>query len=62
MYIFYSLCGSVFWNRFLAILLPHRIDSKVEKIVYWMPEILFAAEIPFRGLDGGMPQQKLNLL
>ena len=27
-----------------------------------MSEILFAAQIAFRGLDGGMPQQELNLL
>ena len=27
-----------------------------------MSEILFAAEIAFRCLDGGMPQQELNLL
>ena len=27
-----------------------------------MPEILFAAEITFRRLDGCMPQQELNLL
>jgi hypothetical protein len=62
MYLFCSLCGPVCWNRFLAFLLPHRIRSEVEKIVYWMPEILFAAEIAFCGLEGGMPQQKLNLL
>jgi integrase len=41
-------------------LLP--IRSEVEKVVYWMPEILFAAEIAFRGLHGCMPEQKLNLL
>ncbi len=33
----------VFWNGFLAFLLPHRIHSEVEKIVDWVPEILFAA-------------------
>ena len=38
------------------------IRSEIEKVVYWMPEILFAAEITFCGLDGCMPQQKLNLL
>jgi len=42
--------------------LPLRIRSEVEKVVYRMPEILFAAEIAFRGLDRGMPQQELNLL
>jgi hypothetical protein len=39
-----------------------RIRSEVEKIVYWMSEILFAPEIAFRGLDRCVPQQKLNLL
>src|SRR5512142_886615 len=62
MYTFYRLYGPVCWNTFLAFLLPHRFHSEVEKIVYWMPEILFAAEIAFHGLDGCMPQQKLNLL
>jgi len=33
-----------------------------KKIVYRVSEILFAAEIAFRRLDGGMPQQELNLL
>ena len=41
-------------------LLP--IRSEVEKVVHGMPEILFAAEIAFRGLDGCMPEQELNLL
>ena len=35
-----------------------RVRSEVEKIVHWMPEILFAAEIVFRGLDGCMPEQR----
>ena len=38
------------------------VRSEVEKIVHWMPEILFAAEIVFRRLDGNMPQQELDLL
>jgi len=42
------------------LLLP--IRSEVEKVVHWMPEILFAAEIAFRGLHRCMPEQKLNLL
>jgi len=33
-----------------------------KKVVHWMPEILFAAEIAFRRLDRCMPQQELNLL
>jgi hypothetical protein len=42
------------------LLLP--IRSELEKVVHWMPEILFAAEIALRGLHGCMPQQELNLL
>jgi hypothetical protein len=38
------------------------ICSEVEKIVYWMSEILFATEITFRGLHRCVPQEKLNLL
>jgi len=38
------------------------VRSKVKKIVYRVSEILFAAEIAFRRLDGCMPQQELNLL
>ena len=34
----------------------------VEQIVDWMSEILFTAEVAFRGLDGRMSQQELNLL
>lgn len=44
----------------LRLLLP--IGSEVDKIVHWMSQILFAAEITFRGLDRGVPQQELNLL
>ena len=36
------------------LLLPIRSD--VEKVVHWMSEILFAAEIAFRCLDGCMAQ------
>jgi hypothetical protein len=59
---FYSFTGPVRRHRFhmLCLLLP--IGSEVDKIVYWMPEILFAAEITFRGLDRCVPQQELNLL
>ena len=38
------------------------VHSEVEKIVHWMPEILFAAEIALRGLDRCMSEQELNLL
>jgi hypothetical protein len=36
--------------------------SEVEKIVHRVTEILFAAEIAFRRLNGCMAQQELNLL
>jgi hypothetical protein len=38
------------------------IHSEIEKVVHWMPEILLAAEIAFRGLHRCMPEQELNLL
>ena len=38
------------------------VCSQVKEIVYRMSEILFAAEIAFRRLHGGMTQQELNLL
>jgi hypothetical protein len=57
---FYSFTGRQ--CRFLMFGLLLCVRSEVEKIVHWMPEILFAAEIAFRGLDGCVPEQKLNLL
>jgi hypothetical protein len=38
------------------------VCSEVKKVVHRMSEILFAAQIAFRRLDGCMPKQKLNLL
>ena len=60
--LFYSFAGLVRRNRFHMFRLPLPIRSEVEKVVYWMPEILFAAEIAFRRLDRCMSQQELNLL
>jgi hypothetical protein len=60
--LFYSITGPDRRNRFILFRLLLRIDSEVEKIVHRMPEILFAAEIAFRGLHGCMPEQELNLL
>ena len=55
-----------FGGRFAATdsscFLAAAVRSEVEKIVHWMPEILFAAEIAFRRLHGCMPEQELNLL
>jgi hypothetical protein len=60
--LFYSFTGLLRRDRFLMLRLLLRVRSEVEKIVYWMPEILFATEIAFRGLHGCMPEQELNLL
>ena len=38
------------------------VCSEVKKIVHWVSEILFAAEIAFRCLHRCVPEQKLNLL
>ena len=48
--LFYSFAVLVRRGRFrmFSLLLP--IRSEVEEVVHWMPEILFAAEIAFRGL------------
>jgi hypothetical protein len=58
----YSFAGPVRRDTFVMFRLLLRVRSEVKKIVYWMPEILFAAEIAFRGLDRWMPEQELNLL
>jgi hypothetical protein len=60
--LFYSFAGPVRPDRFHLFRLLLRIRSEVEKVVHGMPEILFAAEIAFRGLHGCMPEQELNLL
>ena len=36
--------------------------SQVEAIVHGASKVLFAAEVPFRGLYRCMPEQELNLL
>jgi hypothetical protein len=60
--LFYSFAGPIRRDRFLMFGLLHCVRSEVEKVVHWMPQILFAAEIAFRGLHGCMPEQELNLL
>ena len=60
--LFDSVAGPLRENGFLVFRLLLRICFEVEKIVHRMPEILFAAEIPFRGLDRCMSEQELNLL
>ena len=60
--LFYSFAGPGCRDRFIKFFLLLPLRSEVEKVVHWMPEILFAAEIAFRGLDRCMPEQELNLL
>jgi len=43
--LFYSFTGCGRRSRFIKFRRLLRVDSEVEKIVHWMPEILFAAEI-----------------
>ncbi len=59
--LFYSFAGHVCRTRVLMLGLLLGIHSEVEQVVYWMTEILFAAEIVFRGLHRCVSQQKLNL-
>ena len=66
---FYPFPGCFFYRggrfhrgRFSIVFMRPSVVSEVKKIIYRMSEILFAAEIAFRGLHGGMPEQKLNLL
>ena len=59
--LFYGV-GGFHWGRFTIVFMRPPVRSEIKKVVYWMSEILFAAEIAFRRLDGCVPQQKLNLL
>jgi hypothetical protein len=60
-WLFYSFDGAVRRRRLLALRRLQRVCSEVEKIVHRMTEVLFAAEVSFRGLHRCMPEQKLNL-
>jgi hypothetical protein len=59
--LFYRVAG-FHRGRFIIVFMRPPGRSEVEKIVHRMSEILFAAEIAFRGLHGCMPQQELDLL
>jgi hypothetical protein len=59
--LFYRV-GRFHWGGFIIVVLPPPVRSEVKKVVHWMSEILFAAEIAFCRLDGCVPQQELNLL
>jgi hypothetical protein len=58
---FYS-AGRFYCGGFIIVFLRPPLRSQVKKVVHWVSEILFAAEVAFRCLDGCVPQQELNLL
>ena len=49
-------------DGFIIVFMQPPVFCEVKKIVDRVSEILFAAEIAFRRLNGCMPQQELNLL
>lgn len=49
-------------DGFIIVFMQPPVLCEVKKIVDRVSEILFAAEIAFRRLNGCMPQQELNLL
>jgi hypothetical protein len=59
---FYSFADRGRLDRVILLRLLPRVHSEIEKIIHWMPEILLAAEIAFRGLDRCVTEQELNLL
>src|ERR1039458_3241913 len=59
---FFHRVGGFHRGRFTIVFMRPPLRSQLKKVVHWMSEILFAAEIAFRRLDGCMPQQELNLL
>src|SRR2546425_9576657 len=59
--LFYRV-GRFHCGGFIIVFLRPPLRSELKKVVHWMSEILFAAEIAFRGLERCMPQQELNLL
>ena len=59
--LFYRVRRS-YCSGFIIVFLRPPVRSEVKKIIYRMSEILFAAQIAFRCLDGCVPQQELDLL
>jgi len=53
---FYGVAGLGCRDRFITFRLLLPVHSEVEKIVHWMPEVLFATEIAFRGLNRCVPE------
>jgi len=54
-YLFYRV-GGFHCGRFTIVFRRPPVRSEIKKIVYRMSEILFAAKIAFRRLDGRMTQ------
>ena len=54
--------GGAFTGRIHHRFPASRVRAEIEQVVYRMAQILFATEIAFRCLDGGMAQQELYLL
>ena len=66
---FYRLPRCLFYRverfqraRFTIVFMRPPVPSEIKKVVYRMSEILLAAQITFRCLDGCMAQQELSLL
>ena len=59
--LFYRV-GRFHCGGFIIVFLRPSLRSQLKEVVHWMSEILFAAQIAFRCLDGCMPEQELNLL
>ena len=53
--LFYRV-GGFHGDGFSIVLLRPSVRSEVKKVVHRMSEILFAAQIAFRCLDGRMPE------
>jgi hypothetical protein len=53
---FYRVASPGLRDRFFTFRLLLCVHSEVEKIVHWMPEILLAAKIAFRGLHRCVPE------
>jgi hypothetical protein len=53
--LFYRV-GAFHCGRFTTVIMRLLARSEIKKVVHRMSEILFAAEIAFRRLDGCMPQ------
>jgi hypothetical protein len=60
--LFYRFADPGLRQRFLTLRRLLRARSEVEKIVHWMPEIQFAAEIAFADCTPCTPLARIDLL